>query len=1760
MKKSHLLYQGKNSRIEVDTENQKIFKKLKQEYPSEAEIQRLRNEYDILRGKTLDGVRQVARYDKENQQYELILEYIKGDNLDNFFRKETLNLVEKIQLFIQLVQIIGRVHQAGIIHKDLNPSNILITEAQKIYVIDFGISSKFTLRNPHLGNPETLEGTLAYISPEQTGRMNRSIDYRTDFYALGVIFYQLLTQKLPFEASEPMALVYAHLAEIPQSPTKICPEIPSIISQIVLKLMAKNPEDRYQSASGIVNDFEKCLSYLQENQAIPEFQLSKEDFSGKLQIPEKLYGREQEHQTILTAFQRILNGKVELTMVAGYSGTGKSALVSETHRPLANTKGYFIEGKFDQFQRNIPFYAWIQAFKNFVDLLLIENELTLSYWKSIILEVLGDNGAVLTEVIPNLEAIIGKQPPVAELGGQETKNRFNYVMQNFVMAISTKEHPLVIFIDDLQWADLASLNLLRTLVTDTENRHLLCVGAYRDNEVSPTHPLMVTLQKINESSQNINAIHLGNLSKEAVLTMLSETLDFPQNKKLEKLADNILAKTQGNPFFTHQFLKNLYEEELVYFSFETKTWQWDNTKIEKAGFTDNVVDFMAKKVAKLPLQTQHLLELSACIGNQFDFETLQVIAENEDLQPALDCAILEGLIHPQPKGIYKFVHDRVQQAAYSLIPDDRKKQTHLEIGQLLNNSLSKEFREKHLFDITNHYNLASEILDESTKKIAVQLNQQAAQQAKASASFDGMLNYISEAQKLLPENSWKTDYETTLSIYKLLAEAEFFNTNFENSKRYVQEITQYAKSDIDKAEMTVILIEQQTLQADYHEALEIGIKVLKMLGVDVPTASETQEANEKLFQKVVVLLRGQMQAEGIENLPLNQSPEIGLSIRISNLMATTAYIIGNPIFQFFSMKTVELSIKNGNTPYSCKAYADVAFMIAGILGTHQESYEIGKKALGLAHKFGHKGIESQVLIMLGSFILPWNEHIKGGKLYNLDGVKVGLESGELQYAMYNLMSYFVNIMVEGLNLNFIKNEIEERFWEMSIRCHNEMSHSILVGTRWVINTLITNKIKRVPTLQTKLTEEEFEKYMVENNISMALYNYYTYKAQAYYILAHTKEAFEYIQKATLYVPNILGYSTSINYNFFSSLTHLTEYEKTQNSKLLEKVQTNQVQLQKWMENCPENFEHKYLFIQTEYDRVTKAKSWYELTELYEKSIQKAKKYAFKQDVALINECCAKHLRKLGKDKMAQGYLSESYQLYKIWGATAKLEQLEQNYPYLTASTKGTNHSGTATIVGGTTMSGTQNFDAQTILKATTSLSQKIRLKELVREMLQLLTQNSGATKITFLRQENEQWFVHADQENGNPQLSEVIPLVGYEFLPHHLVSFVLRSKMPLILHDASQDVRFEKDIYVSKQKTKAVLVVPVLHKGEFIALIYLENRLNSGVFHAKRYELVNALATQLAISMENTLLYENLEHKVEQRTLELKQSNQELQVTNEELQQTHEELATQRDLLALSNAELEDYQYRISQSIESAKLIQHSILPTTDLFAKHFTAYFVIYLPKDVVSGDFYWFHAENPDEKVLIEADCTGHGVPGAFMTLISHAVLNRVLLVEQERRPVQIMERTHYHMQRILQQEATGNLHGMDISILILRKKAEKWQVDFGGAGQKLHFAKPQEALEIIKGSRRKIGGFTRRNSSFEEHTLLLPQNTILYLSSDGFIDQNNQERKKFSSKAFAELLDQIRQSPLESQQAQLLQALRNHQQDEHQRDDITIIGIQL
>ncbi|MBC1220656.1 AAA family ATPase, partial [Nostoc sp. UCD120] len=544
-----------------------------------------------------------------------------------------------------------------IIHKDIKPQNIIVNLATcQVKIIDFSISSLLFQEKPKLSNPGLLEGTLAYMSPEQTGRMNRSVDYRTDFYSLGVTFYEMLTGQLPFSATDPMELVHCHIAKQPIAVEQLNPQIPQVISAIIMKLLSKTAEGRYQSAFGIKADLETCLDQLEQTNSITKFAIGQHDHSSQLQIPEKLYGREAEINILMNAFEKVNQGNKELILVAGYSGIGKSALVNEIHKPVIKHRGYFIAGKFEQFQRNIPYASLIQAFQELMQQLLTDSEAQLSTWKEKLLEALVPNAQIIIDVIPELELIIGKQTEVPQLASAEAQNRFNLVFQKFINVFAQKEHPLVVFLDDLQWADLASLKLIQLLITDAEIQYLLLIGAYRDNEVDASHSLMLVLQEIEKNSSNVQIVHCQNLKITHVCQLVSDTLksNLENSKELAKL---IFNKTAGNPFFINQLLKFVHQEKLLLFDFITAQWQWDIQHIQMLGITDNVVELMIGKIQKLKDSTQNILKIAACIGNRFNLNILSCVNEKSPNDTALEIweALQAGLILPLSDN-YKLPH------------------------------------------------------------------------------------------------------------------------------------------------------------------------------------------------------------------------------------------------------------------------------------------------------------------------------------------------------------------------------------------------------------------------------------------------------------------------------------------------------------------------------------------------------------------------------------------------------------------------------------------------------------------------------------------------------------------------------------------------------------------------------------------------------------------------------------------------------------------------------------------------------------------------------------------------------------------------------------------------------------------------------------------------------------------------------------------------------------------------------------------------
>jgi serine/threonine protein kinase len=829
-----------------------VIKILAAEYPSFQELTQFRNQYTISKHLYIPGIIQPLSLETYGKGYILVMADTGGISLKEYIRNTTISLVEFLRISIQLTDILDDLHQNYIIHKDVKPANILINpETKQVQIIDFSIASLLPKETQEIKNPNVLEGTLAYISPEQTGRMNRGIDYRSDYYALGVTFYELLTGNLPFNCDEPMELVHCHLTKHPNEITSA--DIPQVVSDIVIKLLAKNAEDRYQSALGLKHDLELCLAQLKDTGEIINFEIGQRDICDRFLIPEKLYGREAEVSTLLQAFERVANGTSEMMLVAGFSGIGKTAVVNEVHKPITRQQGYFIKGKFDQFQRNIPLSAFVQALRDLMRQLLSESDQQLTQWRRQILEVLGDNGQVLIEVIPELELVIGTQPPAPELSGTAAQNRFNLLFQKFIAVFTTKAHPLVMFLDDLQWADLASLQLIKLLMED--KNYLLLLAAYRDNEVSAAHPLMLTVEELKKTGKTVNTITLTSLAFADINELVADTLHCPTERS-HPLTELIECKTQGNPFFITQFLKALHEDGQIQFNHQQGYWECDIAQVKALSVTDDVVEFMAQQLQKLPTATQNILKLAACVGNSFDLDTLAIVSQQSSLEvaQALWKPLQEGLILPQSQVYkfylghqlendphnsenvgYRFLHDRIQQAAYKLIAADQKQATHLAIGQLLYANSPAHQLDAHIFEIVNHLNLGIDLMTQPEQKLELaQLNLLAGRKAKGAIAYHAALNYFNQGIDLLPPDAWTTHYEFTLNLHHERLEAACLNKDFDKLEAWSHVVLQSATSFLDTIKVHENRIIVFRSQGQFNKVVETGLQVLKLLGVEFP--------------------------------------------------------------------------------------------------------------------------------------------------------------------------------------------------------------------------------------------------------------------------------------------------------------------------------------------------------------------------------------------------------------------------------------------------------------------------------------------------------------------------------------------------------------------------------------------------------------------------------------------------------------------------------------------------------------------------------------------------------------------------------------------------------------------------------------------------------------------------------------------------------------------------------------------------------------
>ncbi|MEH2446918.1 MAG: AAA family ATPase [Nostoc sp.] len=1541
-----------------------VIKLLKNPYPSFSELVQFRNQYTIAKNLNSPLIIQTYSLKPYQNGYVLVMEDFGGISLKECGTAESLlNLTEFLQIAIALCNILDILYRDRIIHKDIKPANILINpETKQIKLIDFSIASLLPRETQTLLSPNVLEGTLAYISPEQTGRMNRGIDYRTDFYSLGVTFYELLTGKLPFESKDMMELVHCHIAKLPAPLEPL--KIPKSISDIVMKLMAKNAEERYQSALGLKYDLENCLTQLQSTGKIESFPIAQRDVCDRFIIPDKLYGRETEVEILLQAFERVSLGATEIMLVAGFSGIGKTAVVNEVHKPIVRQRGYFIKGKYDQFGRNTPFSAFVQAFRDLMGQLLTESDAQIQEWKSKLLEAVGENGQVIIEVIPELKRIIGIQPPAPELSGTTAQNRFNLLFQKFTQVFTIAEHPLVIFLDDLQWADSASLKLMQLLMTDSG--HLLIIGAYRDNEVNPVHPLMLTLSEIEKALFTINTITLAPLSQVQVNYLVADTLKCSENLALP-LSLLVSQKTQGNPFFATQFLKALHQDELIKFSFESGCWECDITRVTQQAVTDDVVAFMAFQLRRLPSSTQNVLQLAACIGNQFDLGTLTIVSEKSEIETAacLWKALQEGLILPtdniykfyvgqesqavtqeiQETVTYNFLHDRVQQAAYSLIPDEQKKTTHHRIGQQLLKNTSESEQEERIFQIVNQINVAVELIEQPTaREELAKLNLIAGRKAKNSTAYSAAVKYFAVGRNLLNSDRWKSQYNLTLTLYVEATETAYLNTDIDEMEQLAEMVLQQAKTALDTVKVYGVRINAYTSQGQLLEAINTGLMILKQFEIDLPESPDLEDV-ARVSQQTQALL-GTNKPTDLLNLPEMTNPQILAVMQIFNEILVPAYLTKPNLNSLIIMTQMNLSIIYGNGPISALGYSSYGLFLCAVAGNIEQGYEFGQLALNLLSKLKEKKIEARVLFVTSIFIVHWKVHVRETLKLLQNAYSSGWESGNLMTLGYAAYAYGFHAYFMGYKLSELEQEMTAYSKVLSqINQQTQLNYNELYRQS-IVNLLGQTANPSLLFGEADKEQELLARYQ-QTDDKTGLWHFFLNKLILCYFFQEFEVALEYIEQAKHYVSAGKGMFNIPVFYFYASLTWLTilpKHPKSKQENILQQVAANQKKMQEWTSHNPTNHLHKFYLVEAERYRVLD--EYLEAMKNYDLAISLAKENGYIQEEGLSNELAAKFYLDWGKEKVAQAYMQEAYYCYARWGAKAKTDDLTKCYPKLLQpilqqqiinfnplETIGFSGPFSSTHTSGTNSTNISNIlDFTSVLKASQAISSSLEIDQLITSLTRIILENSGAKKSALILPQGDTWQVKAitfinHGSNSHIEIQTILnsqPLDTCQDIPTTIINYVKNTQQTVVIDNLQTDIPGVIGEYMYRTKPQSVLCTPIINQGHLVGIIYLENKLTPGVFTSDRLSVINLLSSQAAISLVNAQLYQQAGQALQdlqQAQLQVVQSEKMSALGNLVAGVAHE----MNNPLGFISASLQQAKPSLADIVEHLKLYQSSL-------------------------------------------------------------------------------------------------------------------------------------------------------------------------------------------------------------------------------------------
>ncbi|MCO4771779.1 MAG: AAA family ATPase [Deltaproteobacteria bacterium] len=1481
-----------------------IIKALNREYPPPRDVAIFRKEFEVLRRlatAATDGVVRPISFHGDGKDVAMVFEYLPGLSLQSHIGDEGLPLREALRLASSLATTLGAVHRAGIVHKDVKPSNVIVEpETGKVWLIDFGISTSLDSVE---ANSRVLEGSIAYMSPEQTGRMNRPIDYRTDFYSLGATLYEMLTGRLPFTATDPLELVHAHIALRPRSVGSLNSSVPDVVSSLVAKLLAKTAEERYQSAAGLAADLETLRQSL-DNGGIPDgFILGTTDIPDRFQIPNKLYGRETEVATLLDGFKRVSEGGSEMLFVSGYSGIGKSALIHEVHKPIVRSRGYFISGKFDQFKRNIPYASVIQAFGDLISQLLTESADRIERWKNLILDALGGIAGVATEVLPDLDLIIGEQTAPPELSGEAAQNRLNRTFLEFVKVFASEEHPLVIFLDDLQWADRPTLNLLRILVTDTDIGHLMVIGCYRDNEVDSSHPLTLTLEAITHQRADTGMAELANVHLEglapATLTQLVADCVHTNTELAAPLAGLIQGKTLGNPFFVNQFLRVLHQDELL--RFENGRWNYDLAEIEARDITDNVVALMTRKIEELSAPTQAALCLAAAVGNVFELNTLAASAGSSPGVVADDLweALGEGYIVPLDDGYrlvgiktnetgaeasldvaegqegfnprYRFLHDRVQQAAYSLIDEGDRARTHLRIGRAMLDLMDAETLDDQLFNVVDQLEHGiPEVQQGPERAHLASLFARAGDKARLASAHEPALKYFGGAQSLLGETLWTDNYDIGQPVLFQRSGSEYLLGNFDAAEALFDQLVDKSRTDLEKAQVYRLKLSLYQSRGLFLETVDIAYKGLAHLGVHLPEKPSQLTFLRELI-KFKLKMRGKTE-EDLKNLPECTDPVVVTAIDIMNDFSGPAFFVDINIYLCSVLTMCTLSLEHGNAAESAYCWTLYGMMNGPIMGNVPHGMELGRVGEHVDSMHGKPSLIPKVQLSLGGLVYQWGQHPRLSIPYFERGFQAALESGDPTHAGYcaNFMVCMFSVMGEPLDAI---EETTSRFWDFARKNQIEVQSEIQVVERQMARTLM-GKTRGGGSWDDDNGYDEAEWLGRARGFQsrQPLHNYLIEKQATLYLLGEFEDAVGFGDEAGTMLDVSLGIPIFSNWHLFYGLVNAQLVGKPNHRKALGKLRKMVKQHRKWAKHNEDGFEHKRLLLEAELARVQGEANRAE--ELYEEAIAQAGAQGFTNHEAIANELAGRHFMNRGRPRLGLMSLREARHSYQRWGASAVVSRLDAEFPdlgfggnaavpRLTSATW--QRSIRATTAGtrqgtGTTGPGTSMLDLDTILRASQVISGEIVLGKLLEKLMNLVLENAGARRALLVLDRKGSHVIQAEQIAGSD--ARVLleqPLTERNDLAHGVINFVTRTEEAVVIDDVAAPSAFSKDPYIAAGKTKSLMCAPIVHGGAVVGLVYLENSLAAGAFTPERLELLRLLSSQVAISIENADHYRRAE-------------------------------------------------------------------------------------------------------------------------------------------------------------------------------------------------------------------------------------------------------------------------------------------------------------